>query len=174
MTARWIALDAKDSLSDCTTICSFACEPEARLASGVPIVEAFSKLRAGGVRIRGRQLHKTDRDGAIAPADSHRWIARGLPERRISEIYRRPVYLSCCAGLFRPSSAGNGRRRCAVDRRLLRDKSPHNRSDFEGDRTQAREIESPPCCRGSARSLRKRSPQLPKKVCSTRFLPGNA
>src|SRR5947208_12242210 len=48
-----IALGAKDSLSDCTTICSFACEPEGRLASGVSIVEAFSKLRAGGVQITG-------------------------------------------------------------------------------------------------------------------------
>jgi methionine synthase / methylenetetrahydrofolate reductase(NADPH) len=48
-----IALDAKGSLSDCTTICSFACEPEGRLASGVSIVEAFSRLRAGGVQITG-------------------------------------------------------------------------------------------------------------------------
>src|SRR5207253_7801713 len=30
-----LALEAKNSLSDCTTICSFACEPEGRLASGV-------------------------------------------------------------------------------------------------------------------------------------------
>ena len=43
-----IALEAKNALSDCTTICSFACEPEGRLASGVPIMDAFRKLRALG------------------------------------------------------------------------------------------------------------------------------
>src|SRR5881275_784187 len=48
-----IALEAKNSLSDCTIICTFACEPEGRLASGVPIVDAFSKLRAEGVQITG-------------------------------------------------------------------------------------------------------------------------
>src|SRR5438067_5733504 len=48
-----IALRAKKSVSDCATICSFACEPEGRLASGVSIVEAFSKLRAAGVQITG-------------------------------------------------------------------------------------------------------------------------
>src|SRR5438067_4712931 len=48
-----IALEAKNSLSDRTTICSFACEPEGRLASGVPIVEAFAKLRSLGVQITG-------------------------------------------------------------------------------------------------------------------------
>ena len=48
-----IALRAKKLVSDCTTICSFACEPEGRLASGVSIVEAFSKLRAEGVQITG-------------------------------------------------------------------------------------------------------------------------
>src|SRR5437868_4852022 len=48
-----IALRAKKSVSDCTTICSFACEPEGRLASGVSIVEVFSKLRAEGVQITG-------------------------------------------------------------------------------------------------------------------------
>jgi methionine synthase / methylenetetrahydrofolate reductase(NADPH) len=48
-----IALEAKNSLSDCTTICSFACEPEGRLASGVPIVDAFRKLRGLGAQITG-------------------------------------------------------------------------------------------------------------------------
>jgi len=48
-----IALEAKNSLSNCTTICSFACEPEGRLACGVPIVEAFAKLRSRGVQITG-------------------------------------------------------------------------------------------------------------------------
>src|SRR5947209_1311258 len=48
-----IALRAKKFVSDCTTICSFACEPEGRLASGVRIVEAFAKLRSLGVQITG-------------------------------------------------------------------------------------------------------------------------
>ena len=48
-----IALEAKNSLSDCTTICSFACEAEGRLASGVPIVDAFRKLRGLGAQITG-------------------------------------------------------------------------------------------------------------------------
>jgi methionine synthase I (cobalamin-dependent) len=48
-----IALEAKNALSDCTTICSFACEPEGRLASGVPIVDAFRKLRGLGAQITG-------------------------------------------------------------------------------------------------------------------------
>src|SRR6476646_3637912 len=48
-----IALEAKNALSDCTTICSFACELEGRLASGVPIVDAFRKLRGLGAQITG-------------------------------------------------------------------------------------------------------------------------
>jgi homocysteine S-methyltransferase len=48
-----IALEAKHALTDCTTICSFACEPEGRLASGVPIVDAFRKLRGLGAQITG-------------------------------------------------------------------------------------------------------------------------
>jgi len=48
-----IALEAKNALSDCTTICSFACEPEGRLASGVSIVAAFSRLRGLGAQITG-------------------------------------------------------------------------------------------------------------------------
>src|SRR5438045_4908975 len=48
-----IALEAKTALSDYTTICSFACEPEGRLASGVPIVDSFRKLRGLGAQITG-------------------------------------------------------------------------------------------------------------------------
>jgi methionine synthase / methylenetetrahydrofolate reductase(NADPH) len=48
-----IALKAKNALSDCTTLCSFACEPEGRLASGVSIVAAFSRLRGLGAQITG-------------------------------------------------------------------------------------------------------------------------
>lgn len=48
-----IALAAKNSLSNCTTICSFACEPEGRLASGVLLTEAFAKLRRLGAHVTG-------------------------------------------------------------------------------------------------------------------------
>src|SRR3989440_6228738 len=48
-----LALEAKNSLSDCTTICSCACEPEGRLASGVPIVDTFRKLRGLGAQVTG-------------------------------------------------------------------------------------------------------------------------
>jgi methionine synthase / methylenetetrahydrofolate reductase(NADPH) len=48
-----IALRAKNSVSSCTVICSFACEPEGRLASGVPIVQAFAKLRTLGANVTG-------------------------------------------------------------------------------------------------------------------------
>jgi methionine synthase / methylenetetrahydrofolate reductase(NADPH) len=48
-----IALREKVSLSDCTTICSFACEPEGRLASGRPIAGAFARMRERGAHITG-------------------------------------------------------------------------------------------------------------------------
>jgi methionine synthase I (cobalamin-dependent)/5,10-methylenetetrahydrofolate reductase len=48
-----IALRAKTALSDCTTICSFACEPEGRLASGRSIVDAFARMRMLGAHITG-------------------------------------------------------------------------------------------------------------------------
>jgi methionine synthase / methylenetetrahydrofolate reductase(NADPH) len=48
-----IALGVKNSLSDCTTICSFACEPEGRLGSGRPIVEAFARVRTLGAHVTG-------------------------------------------------------------------------------------------------------------------------
>jgi homocysteine S-methyltransferase len=48
-----IALAAKNEISDAGAICSFACAPEGRLATGMPIVEAFAKLRAAGAAIVG-------------------------------------------------------------------------------------------------------------------------
>src|SRR5437764_8287123 len=48
-----IALEAKNSLSDCAIICSFACDVEGRLASGEPITAAFAKVRRCGVQITG-------------------------------------------------------------------------------------------------------------------------
>ncbi|MEP7072124.1 MAG: bifunctional homocysteine S-methyltransferase/methylenetetrahydrofolate reductase [Verrucomicrobiota bacterium] len=47
------ALEAKEALSDCLAVCSFACEPEGRLSSGVPLAVAFARLRERGVQVTG-------------------------------------------------------------------------------------------------------------------------
>ncbi len=39
--------------SDALAICSFACAAEGRLSTGMPLVEAFEKLRAAGAKIVG-------------------------------------------------------------------------------------------------------------------------
>src|SRR5205823_8381387 len=90
--------------------------------------------RSGGANYRRKLHERSARYCATAPANSPRWIARSLSELRLSEIYRWPFYLPRCAGLLRPGGARNGRRRRAVDRRLLRDNPAHYRGDFEGDR----------------------------------------
>jgi methionine synthase I (cobalamin-dependent) len=48
-----IAFRARKELAAGVTICSFACAPEGRLASGKPLVEAFTKLRELGAQIVG-------------------------------------------------------------------------------------------------------------------------
>src|SRR5205814_6303760 len=48
-----LALQAKNSVSDCPTVCSFACDVEGRLASGTPITAAFATLREGGAQVTG-------------------------------------------------------------------------------------------------------------------------
>lgn len=48
-----LAFQVKQEVSDALTICSFACAPEGRLASGIPLVEAFGKMRAAGAKIVG-------------------------------------------------------------------------------------------------------------------------
>lgn len=48
-----IAFDAKAALSSVPAICSFACAPEGRLSSGLPVVEAFRQLRSRGAEIVG-------------------------------------------------------------------------------------------------------------------------
>ncbi len=48
-----LALEVKQTLHHCPAICSLACPPEGRLASGMPIVEAFDKLREQGADIVG-------------------------------------------------------------------------------------------------------------------------
>ncbi len=48
-----IALRVKNEVGDAPAICSFACSPEGRLSTGMPIVEAFAKLRTAGAKILG-------------------------------------------------------------------------------------------------------------------------
>jgi methionine synthase / methylenetetrahydrofolate reductase(NADPH) len=48
-----LAFGAKQQIGDALAICSFACAPEGRLASGLPLVEAFGKLREAGAKIVG-------------------------------------------------------------------------------------------------------------------------
>ncbi len=48
-----LALEVKQTLHHCPVICSMACPPEGRLASGMPIVEAFTKLRGLGADVVG-------------------------------------------------------------------------------------------------------------------------
>jgi methionine synthase I (cobalamin-dependent)/5,10-methylenetetrahydrofolate reductase len=48
-----IALRASNTGKDCKTICSFACAPEGRLASGMLLVDAFARLRELGAIIVG-------------------------------------------------------------------------------------------------------------------------
>lgn len=48
-----IALAAKNAISDALALCSFACAPEGRLSTGMPVVEAFGKLREAGAGIAG-------------------------------------------------------------------------------------------------------------------------
>ncbi len=48
-----IALRAKNAISDALAICSFACAPEGRLSTGMPVVEAFEKLHTAGAGVVG-------------------------------------------------------------------------------------------------------------------------
>lgn len=48
-----IALRAKNEISDALAICSFACAPEGRLSTGMPVVEAFGKLHTAGAGVVG-------------------------------------------------------------------------------------------------------------------------
>ena len=48
-----IALHVKQSLHHCPAVCSMSCSEEGRLPSGMPLVEAFGKLRAADAEIVG-------------------------------------------------------------------------------------------------------------------------
>ena len=48
-----LAFRVKQEIADQVAICSFACGAEGRLASGMPVVEAFGKLQAAGAQIVG-------------------------------------------------------------------------------------------------------------------------
>ena len=48
-----LALEVKQTLHHCPVICSLACPPEGRLASGMPITDAFAQLRDLGADVVG-------------------------------------------------------------------------------------------------------------------------
>ena len=48
-----LALEVKESLHALPALCSVACAEEGRLSSGLPVTEAFTKLRAAGAKIVG-------------------------------------------------------------------------------------------------------------------------
>ncbi len=48
-----LALEVKESLHALPALCSVACAEEGRLSSGLPVTEAFIKLRAAGAKIVG-------------------------------------------------------------------------------------------------------------------------
>src|SRR5438067_1043319 len=48
-----LALHMKQSLHHCPAVCSMACDEEGRLPSGLPLAEAFAKLRASDAQIVG-------------------------------------------------------------------------------------------------------------------------
>jgi len=48
-----LALAVKNEIGAAPVVCSFACAPEGRLSSGIPVVEAFGKLRDAGAKILG-------------------------------------------------------------------------------------------------------------------------
>ncbi len=48
-----LAFQVQQELGDALAICSFACAAEGRLSTGLPVVDAFTKLREAGARIVG-------------------------------------------------------------------------------------------------------------------------
>lgn len=48
-----IAFRAKTQLSDLPEVCSFACAPDGRLSSGMPLADGFATLREQGAKIMG-------------------------------------------------------------------------------------------------------------------------
>lgn len=57
-----IALRARTEIDNGLTICSFACAPEGRISSGMPLVDAFGKLRESGAQIVGINCMNGPRD----------------------------------------------------------------------------------------------------------------
>jgi homocysteine S-methyltransferase len=74
-----IALRAKKGLSDVIEICSFSCEPEARLRSGRLLGDAFGKLRELDAKILGVNC-MNDPDGMLR-------LVRRLPVPRFLAAY---------------------------------------------------------------------------------------
>lgn len=82
-----IALLAKSELTDLTEICSFACAPEARLGSGMPLADAFARMRELGAKIVGMNC-MNDPDGTLQ-------LLQRLPAQQFLAAYPtagRPQY----------------------------------------------------------------------------------
>ena len=84
-----LALEVKQGLHALPALCSVACAEEGRLSSGLPVTEAFAKLRAAGAAIVGvnclngphATLRLLEHVFRHAGPDS-----LGLSKRRVSEI----------------------------------------------------------------------------------------
>jgi homocysteine S-methyltransferase len=74
-----IALRAKKGVGDVIEICSFACEPEGRLRSGMLLADAFGKLRELDAKMVGVNC-LNDPDGMLQ-------LLRLLPGQRLLAAY---------------------------------------------------------------------------------------
>jgi homocysteine S-methyltransferase len=74
-----IAFQAKKENGDALEICSFACAPEGRLSCGMPLVEAFARLRELGARIMGANCMNDPR--AMVQ------LLQGLPAENVLAAY---------------------------------------------------------------------------------------
>jgi homocysteine S-methyltransferase len=74
-----IAFRAKKELSDIPEICSFACAPSGQLVSGMPLADAFNKVRELGAKIVGVNC-LNDPDGMLR-------LLKGLPTDHGVSVY---------------------------------------------------------------------------------------
>ena len=81
-----MALQARNELGDALAICSFACTAGGRISSGMPLAEAFEKLRALGAQIMGVNcMNGPEGMVEVLQRAAGGRSARGLPECRLSE-----------------------------------------------------------------------------------------
>lgn len=89
-----IALGAA-SASDCLIVSLFACEPDGRLQSGMPLMNAFTRCHdMGGENCRRKLFKRTTRDGAIVRKTTSGELAGGISECRLPALHRMSLRLS--------------------------------------------------------------------------------